>query len=508
MGAKSAPKLKAAELKKAYVDDLAAAWAFSRSKHRGDTPYAFVLWGVEDPIRLYTVVLTEESLNRVAQRYMKEGYHETLDEARRALRWSIADSPLEQELNQKIPKVDALVSPHASVLLSGGTYVALANAAMAALKELDSQGVFGKSNERERLVLAIITGDTEEDWSLKSVRRLNSESVLKRFRDETTSRLEGAPARCEALAVSRDGRSLYGAISRSGGFDEAEARSVSQIVACDVSGSRLWRRWVFSFPAFQLLRGAVACAANDAFVLALGAKSSGNDDTVLVRLPRNSNVPVQQLDIDSAGTFALSANDGRVVVNAGKTLQLFDAALRLVHSRDLDLTIHKMLFLRSGDLLVATTRELLRLDPTGDAVPASAPIPSFRLSTDDAEKLVAVSRLELDAESGVHLLHLPTLDPFRVITLPGHQGESAALSPDGRLLAFEAHDLTKPMGNPKRCFIVVFETATGREVARRKPHRLSVGALAFMGDNKTLAIGGDEYFATTDPIELWPIPGV
>jgi hypothetical protein len=503
MPPKPQPKLSPAALKKAYIEDLAAAWEFSRDKHRKETPYGFVLWGVEDPIRLHPVVLTEESLDRVAGRYVKDGWHDTLDEARKALRWSVADSPREMELNKKFPTVDALVSPHADALLTGGTYAPLAKAAMAALKQLDSRGIFGKGKGRERLVLGIITFDTEEDWSLKSAKQLNPASVYRRFREETTFKTKGHPARCTSLAVSRDGRSLYGVVNR----EKRSGPRESLVIACDVKDMNLSRRWEFSFPVYSFLAGPVACAADDSFVLGLGQKDSANYDTVLVRLPRDSNVPRDQYGIENAGTFALSPDGDRIAVWCENKIELFDGAMRKIHARAMDASVFRMLLLRSGDLLLATHEALVRLDPLSDATPNSVAIPTFRLSTDDAEQTVAVSRLERDdVECGIHILRLPSLDSIRVIGIPGHQAETPALSPDGRLLAFEAHDLTKPLGNPKRCSIVVFETANGAEVARRNPHRESIKALAFLRDNKTLAIGTYDPFAKSDPIELWRVP--
>lgn len=318
MAGKSPGKLSAAKLKEAYLRDLRAAWELSRRMHADQTPYAFVLYGVEDPIRMHPVLLTEEGLDRTAAGYVKEGYHHTLDEARKALRWSIADSPYELELGGHIPTVDAMVSPYADALTRGGTYAPLVNAAIAALKDLDSQGEFGKGKERERLTLAILNFDTEEDWSAKSVNQLNPDAVVRRFRDETTLETEGAPANCTSLRVSRDGRSLYAAIWRD---DSARTRR-SQIVVYDLSGTHIAPRWAYTFPAHRPFPGPVACAPDDSFVLGLGAKGLASYDTVLVRLPRDSNVPTQQHEIEDMGTFALSPDGHRVAASIGKTLHL------------------------------------------------------------------------------------------------------------------------------------------------------------------------------------------
>jgi hypothetical protein len=97
MGTTRRPKLSPVKLKEAFDADLAAAWAADRSRRAEETPYAFVLYGVEGgPAWLWPYVLTEEGLTRVATRYLKEGYHDTLGEARDELRWSVADAPAVQ----------------------------------------------------------------------------------------------------------------------------------------------------------------------------------------------------------------------------------------------------------------------------------------------------------------------------------------------------------------------------------------------------------------------------
>jgi hypothetical protein len=118
MATPDVPKLSPAQLRKAYKRDLAAAWTSARQKHAEHTPYAFVLYGVEggQPPQFTPCQLTEEGLTRVAQRYLEGGYHDTLDEARAALRYSVADSPFVSELEGCTPTVDAVVAPYAATL--------------------------------------------------------------------------------------------------------------------------------------------------------------------------------------------------------------------------------------------------------------------------------------------------------------------------------------------------------------------------------------------------------
>src|SRR4029453_17096510 len=75
------------QLVDAFIGDLAAVWAYARHQHPKETPYAFVLYGVEAPTQLGAYVLTNEGLSRSAQEYVDQGEHQTIDEAREALRW-------------------------------------------------------------------------------------------------------------------------------------------------------------------------------------------------------------------------------------------------------------------------------------------------------------------------------------------------------------------------------------------------------------------------------------
>src|SRR5215472_12046004 len=136
-------KIKPAQLRGAFRADLAACWQYARSRHSKETPYAFALHGLEGAPHLYPFVLTEEGLTRVAERYVKEGPYETLEEARKALRYSMEDSPYTGELEDELPNVDALMEPIEDSLDETEGYALLAKAAMGALAALDKQGVFG-----------------------------------------------------------------------------------------------------------------------------------------------------------------------------------------------------------------------------------------------------------------------------------------------------------------------------------------------------------------------------
>src|SRR5688572_30780351 len=185
MAANKSLKIKPAELREAFQTDLAACWQCARSLHPSETPYTFALHGLEGTPHLYPYVLTEEGLTQVARRYVAEGYHETVEEARKELRYSMEDSPYSTELEDQLPNVNALVEPIEDTLDETEGYALLARAAMEAFASLDEQGIFGKGKQREKLLLLIDTSLAEKDWSFPSVKRLNSRKAATRYENET-----------------------------------------------------------------------------------------------------------------------------------------------------------------------------------------------------------------------------------------------------------------------------------------------------------------------------------
>ena len=60
-------RIRPAELRKAFETDLATCWQYARSLHPDQTPYAYVLHGLEGTPHFYPCVLTEEGLTEVSR---------------------------------------------------------------------------------------------------------------------------------------------------------------------------------------------------------------------------------------------------------------------------------------------------------------------------------------------------------------------------------------------------------------------------------------------------------
>src|SRR5688500_10515573 len=190
------------------------------------------------------------------------------------------------------------------------------------------------------------------------------------------------------------------------------------------------------------------------------------------------------------------------VATSGKDLVLLDGDdLRELGRRKIGVQALSMHFCSRRDLLVGTEKAIFRLDPEGDGPPRKvADGSAHRFSVDDAGRLLAVSRwFDLGdgrrKPFGVRLLELPSLKLVRTFELPGHGCVTVALAPDGKRIAFEAHDTAG-----RRKHVVVFDVATGKEIARRRSDYID--NLTFLRDNRTLAIGVSG-FTKHESVELW-----
>jgi hypothetical protein len=145
---KNLPQVRPVKVRAAFEQDLAACWRRSQALHPDHSPYAFVLQGLEGTPYFHPHVLTEEGLTQVSQQYVANGLHETVEEGRKELRYSVGDSPFAAELEQGLPTVNSLLQPREPALDEESDYSLLAKAAMEAFETLDKEGIFGNCKWR------------------------------------------------------------------------------------------------------------------------------------------------------------------------------------------------------------------------------------------------------------------------------------------------------------------------------------------------------------------------
>lgn len=508
-------------LREAYASDINRAWSSLHETYPGHEPYAVVLYGLgcgDGDGELVPYVLTEQALTEVAQDYLNRGYHDTLDEARDALRYSVPDHPLGAHF------LHLAESGAVSVLMRSGAlaatrfeddeageddrFVAFAEAATSALRQLDERGLFGTGATRERLLLIVIIEDGEhENDAQRSATDLNPPVVAERFRRQT--HVEGAFANCETVAVGHDGICVYtaGAISNPDSQPGRPEEFLAQVAAYHRHGT-LTRRWSFEFPSWGDSIRQIACPGNGESLFALRLRYEDRvPRTLVLRLRGADGRLLEQNDLPGEpASFAVGADGSRIAVamNNG-VVHLLDAELRPAGEFSVGPDASGVRFLRGGQLLIATGSGVWQLDPETAEPRQVSTLTAFRLSIDRNETMLAISRRLpiLDAgprrriEFGAQIVSLPDFQEIRSFIVPEHQAVTAELSPDGQRLALVALSL-----RTVRKHFVVFNTANGREVARRRGD--IIRDLSFLPDSRSLVIPTSGY-TTGPPIDIWTV---
>ena len=384
---------------------------------------------------------------------------------------------------------------------------------MDAFKALDAEGLFGTGKTREQLLLIIITEDTEKSWAKPSAKLLNPPAVFERF--EADTKVEGIFMASDAIAFSQDERSLYSAGGKNPTSNADDM--ISEIVAYDFADLRLKRRWEFVFPASGDSGRAIACSRDGKTILVMRARYGVKGcQTLLMRFGRNKNKIIQQAQITGEPIgFAVSSDDSRVAVpmNDGpkqSLLHVLDGKLSALAVLQLPARARHLKFLGSSDLLAATDAGIFRIDPNFKITDTPFKDKCLRLSLDDKESVAVVGlgydmmgfarNKDSQTEIGCKLLRLPSFETARELKFPDLIVQQPVITPDGRHIAFHAQKI-----KTYKCFTVVCEAETGREIARQEAG--FTNDLKFLRDNRTLVIARSGS-TTTEPVVFWRVPGL
>ena len=500
-------KIKPAQLRDAFITDLATCWQHARALHPKETPYAFALHGLEDTPHVYPYVLTEEGLTRTAKRYLAMGSFETLEEARKELRFSMEDSPYAGELESQLPTVDALVEPVEADLDETEGYALLAKAAMDAFAVLDRRGTFGNGKAREKLWLMIDTSLAEKDWSLASVRRLNSSVAVKRYIAAT--KLEGDYVSADNLTLSADGRRLgyYGYGEGPRGWDD----SFLKVVVTQILGLRLKKSWDITMRHEGIVMGILG-AGNDVIVTATEIPESDDDESgekcraTLTRYVKGDKGRKIQINLDGEPLQLTPNTDGsRVALMLNGKVMMLDEKMNVVATGNPGQKVMLKRFLKSGDLLGIASERLVKINsefkvtllPYRDRVnfiSLNAPEDRCAVST-FSRGSKPTSRQTAKDQFGFKLLDFPKMQVRHHILVPAHQLTKAILSPDGRWVASRADECGKYTSH-----IVVHDVKSGREIARRNAKEIS--DMLFL-PGKSVLILGIQGHMKTEPVRFW-----
>lgn len=469
--------------------------------HAKETPYAFALHGLEGTPQLYPYVLTEESLTRVANRYVTNGHHETVQEARKDLRYSMEDSPYAGELEGKLSTVDSLMEPIAPTLDETEGYALLAKAAMDAISDLDKQGLFGKGKQREKLVLIIDTSFAKKDWSLPSVKRLNPRTVVNRYVAET--KVEGDYVSAEDLCFSADGK-----LMSYEGYREVDPRAgkiYREQIVCDVKGLRLERRWALSSRRDGGFFN-ITCGADGTVCLTDATECDGKYQTKLFRYPKGDKSRGSHVVLPGEAVgLKISPDGSKIAFIMNEKLHLLNEKLQTVAVHNAPKNARLAHFLRSGDLLVVVKKRLVRIDALGKWSPLPHDGEVLWPSLDAAETLCAISFMKggLSCEQkprdqhGFKLYSFPKMRLLREFKIPVYQLTAATLSSDGKLAACTASEC----GTYQK-FIVAYDVKSGKEITRRNGKEIN--DFVFLPGKPVLVLGTRGHMKK-EPVIFWKI---
>ncbi|MEM7393558.1 MAG: DUF4303 domain-containing protein, partial [Verrucomicrobiota bacterium] len=374
----------------AFEKDVRSAWEAFQSDPKGRKPYPLVLYGVDggDPY-LWPAVLTEEGHEAVGQRYVDDGLMDTLEEACREVRFSVADAPDAFDFEDEMPAVTAeLARLEKAAGEDGVEWTPVTEAAMEALSRLDQDGLFGNGTAREGLLLMVEVMDSFEDPCEESIRRLNSKSAYKRFKDYI--RIEGVMKSCNGLAITPDGRHLFAVNNVP--HPKRSGDDINEIVAYRLEGTTLHRLWAYNFPSFgDSVRDMAVTPDGVLWTVRLRYKPNGS--SLIQQFSVESGDPIRELKVaEEPAAMAVARDGSKVALLTRHALLVVDASLALIFRVEFEERSYDVLFLQHGDLLVATDDGVQRVTSGGEVQPTEVTGHTFSLSLDAAESILAVGR--------------------------------------------------------------------------------------------------------------------
>ena len=486
------------------------AWEGWKKKHPEENFYAFALYTTMDSEYFIPTVAGESGLTKVARKYLKDKSYATLDDARHALRWSFADSPYHEQgerFNQGVDEaLDAEPIPYdQSERAADKVIKARLGAAVAALKDLDAEGLFGKGDRRKKLVLLIEAGDRDEKWSLDFAKKLNLRAVYeayaKQFEPERIGKFSELGSKkvyqTLRLSLSADNHYLLAASSDKTFYFNLRQRK------------ELWSRPVRRGQDHSLsgcatsgdgTRIAIAWETVTAAKKQCGASLWGGKDW---KESLEVNLPSQAGDIvlDPSGKwFAVPLIDSSLIVfdaMTGKRIQTLkdhkDWSRRLAVSPD-------------GKWLASADEKAgVFLWNTANWSRAKRfAVPADHVSIDGRSQLVAATLCYADdddhpAAKVATVWNIVAGKVAREVRVPGWKIKRAVLSPDGKKIACALEHNTDIM----RQKAALIDLSSGQSRCELAADFEDIYDFAFLPDNKTIAVAvhGMHY----KPVILWKV---
>ena len=172
-----------------------------QQQHIGETFYCFALYTCGERGYIFPTASTEEGLTQVARKYMAVGDNNgrTLEQLRLELRWSPCDSPLHSEGEAYCRRANEMLEPvpellqalyereHNSWEQSDKLIEQLDSIFIDVLKQLDAEGVFGRGEHRESVVVNLLMGDQSDESRLAYAKQLNPREAYQKLEQDLSS---------------------------------------------------------------------------------------------------------------------------------------------------------------------------------------------------------------------------------------------------------------------------------------------------------------------------------
>jgi len=152
-----------------------------RAAHAKERFYSFAFYTNGEYNYVALTASTLEGLEAVAQAYKEKPSYKamSIEDLKLDLKWSPCDSPLHGAAEDVLTAVDPLMQALATDGTSFDWYVFQVRLCFAnALKRIDAEGVFGRGENRKKVVVNLLMGDQSDEDRINFAERVNpSESV-------------------------------------------------------------------------------------------------------------------------------------------------------------------------------------------------------------------------------------------------------------------------------------------------------------------------------------------
>lgn len=456
---------------------------------------------------MYPFIMSERALEEAAKKYAAKKIV-SAEKAADRLRWSIGTSPnfldlvkASEQFNDrpnvfKLPPKDFAREVHRRL-----------KAACAALQELESQGLFGRGSERERITLYIEGGDIDREWKLKWAHRLNPPSVYERYASI------GAPKTTVGTFTEFGTKKVYETGKYAQSADKKLIAAATQYhLFLFETAPRLRQRFALPLPTREHYAplGGVAMSSDGKVIAAIpfGGGRHGKEFYIIsdCDLSQVKTVALQQ----RPSAVAVSpAGDWIVVTDDNGALNLFDGAGALQRS----LPGH------------AYWPRGIAVSPDGSRLATADSLSVILWNTADWSKGWTldrpIDRLDFDPSGGllagccrypgknaspkkISLIDVRSGTVVREVGVEGYIIQIARFSPDGKRLACAMRLNREGYAGTNICALVEIET--GKVVDRLEDDFEQVRDFAFLPHRHEIAVA--VFGHTRRPLVLWKTKGL